>query len=414
MSLNLETKMDTQKQNELLDDLLKDCKTPEEILGKNGLLKQLTKRMVERALEGEMNEHLGYKKHQKNIPTSNSRNGSSKKTVKGDLGELELNIPRDRDGSFEPALIEKHQTRFDGFDDKIIAMYAHGMTTRDMSSQLKDIYGVNLSASFISNVTDSIMPEVKAWQSRPLESIYPIVYLDAIHIKNRNDGPVIAKPVYLAIGINLEGIKEVLGMWIARTEGAKFWLSILTELKNRGIKDIFIASVDGLKGFPEAIESVYPETQVQLCIVHMVRNSLKFVSWQQRTEMARDLKAIYSSVTEEEGRHMLDCFAEKWDDTHPTISKSWKNNWSRLSTFFDYPEAIRKIIYTTNAIESLNYSLRKIVKTKGSFPNDDAVFKIIYLGLMNASKKWGRPIHNWMAALNHFAILFEERIKDFD
>ncbi len=406
--------MDTKKQHELLDDLLKDYKTPEDILGENGLLKQLTKSLVERALEGELNEHLGYKKHQKNITTTNSRNGTSKKTVKGNLGELEINIPRDREGSFEPTLIEKHQTRFNGFDEKIIAMYARGMTARDISSELKDLYGVEVSASFISNVTDSVMPEVKAWQSRPLDPIYPIVYLDAIHIKNRNEGPVISKPVYLAIGINLDGIKEVLGMWIARTEGAKFWLSILTELKNRGVRDIFIASVDGLKGFPEAIESVYPEAQIQLCIVHMVRNSLKFVSWQQRTEMAADLKAIYGSRTEEEGRHMLDCFAEKWDDSHPTISKSWIANWPRLSTFFDYPEAIRKIIYTTNAIESLNYSLRKIVKTSGSFPNDDAVFKIIYLGLMNASKKWNRPIMNWKAALNHFAILFEERMENFD
>jgi putative transposase len=394
MSLNLETPMDTKKQHELLDDLLKDCKTPEDILGKNGLLKQLTKSLVQRALEGEMNEHLGYKKHQKDITTTNSRNGTSKKTVKGDLGEIQLNIPRDREGSFEPTLIEKHQTRFNGFDDKIIAMYARGMTARDISSELKDLYGVEVSASFISNVTDSILPEVKAWQCRPLDPIYPIVYLDAIHIKNRNEGPVISKPVYLAVGINLDGVKEVLGMWIARTEGAKFWLNILTELKNRGIKDIFIASVDGLKGFPEAIESVYPETQVQLCIVHMVRNSLKFVSWQQRSKMAADLKAIYGSTTEEEGRRQLDIFAEKWDDTHPTVSKSWVANWPRLSTFYDYPEAIRKVIYTTNAIESLNYSLRKIVKTSGSFPNDDAVMKIIYLGLMNASKKWGRPIMN--------------------
>ncbi|MFA5436447.1 MAG: IS256 family transposase [Candidatus Neomarinimicrobiota bacterium] len=406
--------MDTKKQHELLDDLLKDYKTPEEILGENGLLKQLTKSLVERALEGEMNEHLGYKRHRKTIPTTNSRNGTSKKTVKGDLGEFEITIPRDREGSFEPTLIEKHQTRFDGFDDKIIAMYARGMSTRDIATELKTLYGVDISASFISNVTDSIMPEVKAWQNRPLEPIYPVVYLDAIHIKNRNDGPVISKPVYLAIGINLDGIKEVLGMWIARTEGAKFWLSILTELKNRGIKDIFIASVDGLKGFPEAIESVYPETQIQLCIVHMVRNSLKFVSWKQRTEMAADLKAIYGSTTEEEGRRQLDFFAEKWDDTHPTVSKSWIANWPRLSTFFDYPDEIRKVIYTTNAIESLNYSLRKIVRTSGSFPNDDAVFKVIYLGLMNASKKWSLPIRNWKAALNHFAILFEERMRNFD
>lgn len=402
------------KQNELLDDLLKDCKTPEDILGENGLLKQLTKLLVERALEGEMNDHLGYKKHQKNTATTNSRNGTSKKTVKGNLGELQLNIPRDREGNFEPALIEKHQTHFDGFDDKIIAMYSRGMTTRDIASELKDLYGVGVSASFISNVTDSIMPEVKAWQSRPLDPIYPIVYLDAIYIKTRNDGQVNAKAVYLAIGVTMKGMKEVLGMWIARTEGAKFWLGILTELKNRGLQDIFVASVDGLKGFPEAIESVYPQTQIQLCIVHMVRNSLKFVSWKQRAEMAADLKTIYKAATEEEGRRNLDFFAEKWDHTHPTVSKSWIANWNRLSTFFDYPEEIRRVIYTTNAIESLNMSLRKIIKTRGSFPNDEAVFKIVYLGLRNASKKWSHPIRNWMAALNHFAILFEERMRNFD
>jgi len=277
------------RQNELIDDLLKDCKDPEDIFGKEGLLKQLTKFLVERALEGELTDHLGYSKHSpvgKN--TGNSRNGKSQKTLKGDLGEIAIEVPRDREGSFDHQIIKKRQTRFDGFDDKIVALYARGMTPRDIQAQLEDIYGVDVSATLISNVTDEILPEVKTWQNRPLDPLYPIVYLDAIRIKSRSEGQIANKAVYLAIGITMDGIKEVLGMWIAKTEGAKFWLIVLTELKNRGMQDMFIASVDGLKGFPDAIETVYPDTQVQLCIVHMVRHSLKYVSWKQRKEMAAD------------------------------------------------------------------------------------------------------------------------------
>lgn len=399
------------REEELLDELLKDGKTAADIFGRDGLLKQLTKRLVERALEGELTDHLGYPKHAPVAKFSdNSRNGSSQKTLKGDMGEIPIDIPRDREGSFDPRLIKKHQTRFDGFDDKIIAMYARGMTTRDIQAWLKEIYGVEISPTLISNVTDEVLAEVKSWQNRPLDPLYPIVYLDAIRIKVRSDGHVHNQAVYLAIGINMDGIKEVLGMWIAKTEGAKFWLSVLTELKNRGLKDIFIASVDGLKGFGDAIETVYPETQVQLCIVHMVRYCLKYVSWKQRKEMANDLKTIYRANTVDEARQNLNIFADKWDKTHPTVSKSWRNNWEQLTPFFDYPAEIRRAMYTTNAIESLNMSLRKVTKNRGSFPNDEAAFKLLYLALNNASKKWTMPIRHWKDALNHFAILFEDRM----
>lgn len=399
------------RQEELLDELLKEGKTAADIFGRDGLLKQLTKRLVERALEGELTDHLGYPKHAPVAKFSdNSRNGSSRKTLKGDMGEIPIDIPRDREGSFDPRLIKKHQTRFDGFDDKIIAMYARGMTTRDIQAWLKEIYGVEISPTLISNVTDEVLAEVKSWQNRPLDPLYPIVYLDAIRIKVRSDGHVHNQAVYLAIGINMDGIKEVLGMWIAKTEGAKFWLSVLTELKNRGLKDIFIASVDGLKGFGDAIETVYPETQVQLCIVHMVRYCLKYVSWKQRKEMANDLKTIYRANTVDEARQNLNIFADKWDKTHPTVSKSWRNNWEQLTPFFDYPAEIRRAMYTTNAIESLNMSLRKVTKNRGSFPNDEAAFKLLYLALNNASKKWTMPIRHWKDALNHFAILFEDRM----
>jgi|TARA_Y100000031_G_C8197119_1_gene374255 putative transposase len=403
------------RQNELIDELLKSCKTPEDILGEGGLLKQLTKAVVERALEGEMTDHLGYTKYSPIGKTrSNSRNGKTSKTIQGKHGKMDITVPRDRDGEFKPQLIPKHHRRFDGFDDKIISMYARGMTTRDIRGQLEDLYGVDVSPTFISTVTDAVLDEVRQWQTRPLDPLYPIVYLDAIRIKGRHEGHIMNKAVYLAIGINTDGLKEVLGMWIAKTEGAKFWLSVLNELKNRGLEDIFIASVDGLKGFPDAIETVYPHTQVQLCIVHMVRNSLKYVSWKQRKEMATDLKTIYRASTIEEAQSNLDAFAQKWDNTHPNVSKAWRDNWTNLSTFFDYPKDIRKVIYTTNAIESLNMSLRKVTKTRGSFPNDDAIFKILYLALRNAAKKWTMPIQNWKAAMNQFSIMFEDRMAHLD
>ena len=396
---------------EVLDELIGELKNPEEFYGKGGLIETLTKAITERVLEGELTHHLGYPK---NSPagnnSGNSRNGKTNKTVKGKNGDLDLEIPRDRNSSFEPQLIEKRQKRFDGFDEKIISLYARGMTTRDIQAQLEELYGVEISPSFISTVTDAIMPEVRAWQNRPLEPLYPVVFLDAIRIKSRSDGVVQNMAVYLALGINVDGLKEVLGMWIAKTEGAKFWLSVLTDLKNRGLQDIFIATVDGLKGFPDAIETVYPQTQVQLCIVHMIRNSLKYVSWKQRKEMATDLKTIYRADTVELAEENLELFAKKWNPTHPTVSRSWYNNWERLIPFFAYPKEIRKVIYTTNAIESMNMSLRKVTKNRGSFPTDDAVFKLLYLAIMNITKKWNMPIQHWKQAMNHFAILFEDRM----
>ena len=396
---------------ELIDGLLADYKKPEDLIGENGLLKQLTKMLVERALDAEMAEHLG---HGKNEPVTNlsgnARNGKSKKTLKGEFGELPIEIPRDRQGSFEPQLIPKHQTRWSGFDDKILSLYARGMTVREIQSHLEEMYGTEVSPTLISSVTDAVMDEVKAWQSRPLDSIYPIVYLDCIHAKVRDSGVVRAKAVYLAIGIDMTGNKEVLGLWIAQTEGAKFWLQVVTELKNRGLQDIFIACVDGLKGFPEAIETIYPKTKVQLCIVHMVRHSLNYVSWKMRKEVAADLRAIYASGTVDQASAALDAFEERWGKDYPSIAQSWRSNWSRIIPFFDYPPEIRRVIYTTNAIESVNMSLRKITKNRGSFPSDESLIKLFYLALRNISQKWSMPIRDWKAALNRFSIEFEDRV----
>ena len=396
---------------QLADSLLVNYKKPEDLIGENGLLKQLTKMLVERALEAEMADHLG---HDKSDPvtnvTGNARNGHSAKTLKGEFGELPLDIPRDRQGAFEPQLIGKHQTRWTGFDDKIISLYARGMTVREIQGHLTEMYGTEVSPSLISAVTDAVSEDVKAWQARPLDPLYPILYLDCIHIKVRDTGAVRVKAVYLAIGVNFTGHKEVLGLWIAQTEGAKFWLQVVTELKNRGVQDIFIACVDGLKGFPEAIETVYPKASVQLCIVHMVRNSLNFVSWKTRKEVAADLRLIYQSATVDDAEQRLTEFEGKWDSQHPPIAQIWRRNWARIVPFFDYPPEIRKVIYTTNAIESINMSLRKIIKNRSSFPTDEAASKLLYLALNNISRKWTMPIHDWKAALNRFTIQFEDRM----
>lgn len=397
--------------NKLIDNLLKDYKTPEEILGDNGLLKQLTKAVLERAMQAELTAHLGYERHEASGDNSgNSRNGKSHKTLKGDFGKLPIEVPRDRDSSFEPQIIPKGQTRFEGFDDKILSLYARGMTTREIQGHLEEIYQVEVSPALISSVTDAVIEEVKSWQNRSLEALYPILYLDALQVKIRDGAQVRNKAIYLAIGINLAGTKEVLGLWVAQTEGAKFWLQIVTELKNRGVQDIFIACVDGLKGFPEAIETVFPNTQVQLCIVHQVRHSLNYVGWKQRKAVAIDLQLIYRAATREEAELRLSEFAEKWDQQFPTISKSWRANWERLTPFFAYPADIRRVIYTTNAIESVNMSLRKIIKNRGSFPTEEAALKLLYLALQNIARKWTMPIKEWKAALNRFAILFEDRM----
>jgi putative transposase len=400
---------------ELLDELLKDYKSPDDMFGDDGLLQQLTKAVVERALQGEMTHHLGYEKPSpEGKNTGNSRNGKSSKKIRSKRGQIAIDVPRDRASSFAPQLIKKGQTRFDGFDDKIISMYARGMTCREIKAHLQEIYGVEVSPDLISTVTDSVIDEVRTWQSRPLDAVYPILYLDALQVKVKDQGRVSNKAIYLAIGVNMQGLKEVLGMWASENEGAKFWLSIITELKTRGVKDIFIACVDGLKGFPAAIETIYPQTQVQLCLVHLMRFSLAYVSFKDRKEVAADLKAIYRAASADEAEQHLEAFAEKWDTRYPSIAKSWHSNWARVTPMFGLPDDIRRAVYTTNAIESLNMSLRKIIKTRASFPNDEAAFKLLFLALRNAAKKWTMPIRNWSQAMQAFSIIFEGRVPTLD
>jgi putative transposase len=396
---------------ELLDELLKDYSKPDDLLGQDGLLQQLTKALVERALNGELTHHLGYEKHaSRGDQSGNSRNGTTPKTLRGKRGQVQIDVPRDRQSEFEPQLIKKNQTRFDGLDEKIISLYSRGMTQREIQGHLEEIYGVEVSPSLISTVTDAVLDEVRAWQSRPLDAVYPILYLDALQVKVKSQGRVVNKAIYLAFGVNLQGLKEVLGMWAAEAEGAKFWLSVVTELKNRGVQDVYIACVDGLKGFPEAIETVYPQTQVQLCMVHMVRHSLSYVSHKDRKQVAADLKAIYQAATLAEAEQQLAEFEQTWVKSYPVIVRSWRGNWGRVVPMFGYPSEIRRAVYTTNTIESLNMTLRKITKNRSLFPNDEAVFKLMWLGLRNISKRWTMPIRDWSAALNQFAILFEGRV----
>ena len=395
---------------EIIDELLSDYSDPEDLLGEGGLFKELKKALLERALSAELSDHLGYDKDDpKGKKTGNSRNGHGAKKVTGEDGEMDILVPRDRDASFEPKIIKKGQRRFDGFDDKIISMYARGMSVREIRGHLDELYGVDVSPDLISRVTDEVMDEVRDWQSRPLNEVYPIIIFDALRVKIRDEGTVRNKAVYLALGFTIEGHKEVLGLWIEQTEGAKFWLRVMTEIKNRGVNDVFIAVVDGLKGFPEAINAVFPETSVQTCIVHMIRHSLNYVPWNDRKAVAADLKTIYRAESADAAVQRLDEFEEKWDDKYPPIAQSWRRNWEQVIPFFAYPAAVRKIIYTTNAIESLNMSLRKIIKNRGHFPSDDAATKLLYLALRNAAKKWTMPSRTWKQALNQFAILFQDR-----
>ncbi|RJE76618.1 transposase [Pseudoalteromonas sp. MSK9-3] len=387
----------------------KSIKTPSDL---DDFRKMLTKVTVETALNAELNEHLGY---EKNSPTndSNSRNGYSSKRLITDDGEIQLEVPRDRDASFEPKLVRKHQTRFQSMDDKILSLYAKGMTTREIVATFKEMYDADISASLISKVTDAVLEQVVEWQSRPLDVVYPIVYLDCIVVKVRQNKQVINKAIYLSLGVNMEGQKELLGMWMSETEGAKFWLSVLTELQNRGVNDILIACVDGLKGFPDAINAVYPKTQIQLCIVHMVRNSMKYVPWKDYKAITTDLKEIYQATTEDEALLALERFGDKWDEKYPQISRSWTAHWDNLNTLFSYPQDIRKAIYTTNAIESLNSVIRKATKKRKLFPTDESASKVVYLAIMDASKRWTMPIHHWKQALNRFMIMFEDRLTEY-
>ena len=387
----------------------KTIKTEQEL---TAFRQMLTKATVEAALNAELDAHLGYDKHER-AGGGNHRNGHTRKTLQTEDGQFELETPRDREGSFEPQLVQKRQTRFTSMDDKILSLYAKGMTTREIVATFQEMYGAEVSATLISKVTDAVIERVIEWQSRPLDAVYPIVYLDCIVVKVRQDKQVVNKAIYLALGVNLEGHKELWGLWLSENEGAKFWLNVLTELQNRGVKDILIACVDGLKGFPDAINTVYPQTQIQLCIVHMVRNAVKYVPWKDYKALTADLKLIYQSVTEEEALLALERFAERWDAKYSPISRSWRAHWDNLSTLFQYPQEIRKAIYTTNAIESLNSVIRKVIKKRKLFPTDDSAKKVVYLAIMDASKKWTMPIHNWKAALNRFMIDFEDRLADY-
>jgi len=396
---------------EILDQLLKDYKGPDDLVGPDGLLKELTKALVERAMQAEMTEQLGYEPQSSAAKAgSNRRNGTSKKTVRSDQGPMELDVPRDREGSFEPVIVPKHQREFKGFDDKILSMYARGMSTREISGHLKEIYGVDVSPELISRATDGVKELLDDWRSRPLDPFYPVVFLDAIMIKVRDGAHVVSKSVYLALAIRLDGQKELLGLWIDAAEGAKFWLRILNELQNRGVKDILIASVDGLSGFPDAIRTVFPQTEIQLCIVHVVRNSLKYVSHKDKKAVATDLKSIYLAPSEETASAALDAFASTWDGRYPTISSSWRKRWAEIVPFLKFPPDIRKAVYTTNAIESVNYTIRKVTQNRQSFPTEDAAQKLVFMALQNIANKWTMPIRDWGATLNQFAIIYGSRV----
>ncbi len=401
--------MKTQDIQALAAEAAKNIRSEKDL---NEFKQLLTKMTLETALSAELDAHLGYDKHEKSN-SHNARNGYSSKTLQTEDGQFELKTPRDRNNDFEPEIVKKKQRRFVSMSDKILFLYAQGLTTREVSSTLKELYDTEISATLVSRVTDAVIDQVVEWQSRPLDAVYPIVYLDCIVLKIRQNKQVINKAVYLALGVNIEGHKELLGMWISENEGAKFWLSVLTELQNRGVKDILIACVDGLKGFPDAINTVYPDTHIQLCIVHMVRNAMKFVPWKDYKAIAADLKSIYQSATEEDALRSLDQFAERWDEKYPQISKSWRAHWQNLNTLFNYPPDIRKAIYTTNAIESLNSVIRKATKKRKLFPTDESAKKVIYLATQQAAKKWTMPIRNWKAALNRFMIEFEERLTDY-
>lgn len=401
----METKFDIDPK--LVEDLAKSIKTEKDLASLSKFLLKLT---VERAMNVEMDEHLGYEKHAPDGKNNgNSRNGYSQKTLKGNFGEVEIKTPRDRNAAFEPQLIRKGQTRITEFDSQILSLYARGMTTRDIAATFKEMYDADVSHSLISKITEGVLEEVLAWQNRPLEAVYPILYLDCIVVKCHQDKRVINKAIYLALAIDCEGKKELLGLWISENEGSKFWLSVLTELNNRGVKDIFIACVDGLTGFPDAIKTVYPKTQVQLCIVHMVRNSLRYVPHKDMKAVAADLKGIYRSVTTEAAEQALEEFSVKWDEKYPSISRSWRNKWDNIITLFDYPQEIRKIIYTTNAIESLNSVIRKAIRNRKIFPSDRSALKVVYLAIKQASQRWTMSLHDWRAAMNRFAIQFDDR-----
>lgn len=398
---------------ELLDELLADYESPEDLTGPEGLLKELTKRLVETAAGAELTDHLGYERGDPGGRGSgNSRNGTSAKTLVTEHGPVQVDMPRDRNGSFEPEIVPKGETHWHGFDDKIVSMYARGMTTGEIKAHLAEIYGVSVSRDFISRVTDQVMDDIRAWQNRPLDPCYPVVWLDALVVKIRTSGVVQNRAVYLALGLNLEGRKEVLGLWLGTPggESAKFWTKCVTELRQRGVRDVCIACCDGLSGFPEAIESVFAEAWVQCCVVHLIRNSLKFVSYKDRKAVAKDLRPVYQAANDDAAADALGAFAAKWDDRYPMIAEQWRAAWERFIPFLGFPDEIRRIIYTTNSIESLNFQLRKIIKTRGHFPTEDAALKLLGLALQNTEAKWTYPVKEWPRILNIIAVYFPGKI----
>ena len=400
-----------QIKQELLDALFDGVEDPKELLGPDGLFGQLKKAAMERILAAELTHHLGYEKHDpKGNNSGNSRNGHARKRLLTDEGALEIAVPRDRNGTFEPKLVPKGQRRLPGFDDKVLSLYARGMTVREIQGHLAELYGTEVSPDLISTVTDGVLEEVEEWQNRRLDAVWPVVFLDALVLKIRENGTVQNKAVYIALGINAKGRKVVMGLWLAQTEGAKFWLHVLTELKNRGVEDILVLCCDGLKGFPEAIAAAFPRTTVQTCIVHMVRNSLRLVAWKNYKAVTRDLRPIYTADTVSQAEAALDAFERTWGAQYPSIGKSWRANWDRVIPFFAFTKEIRRVVYTTNAVESLNRQLRKVLKTRSSFPTDEAALKLIWLALGKASQKWTYPIQNWDVAIQQFAIHFDGRI----
>jgi transposase-like protein len=396
---------------EILDELMKEYKGPDDFYGPDGLIKQLSKAIIERAMQAELTEELGYEKSESGSKeTGNRRNGKTSKTIRTDQGPMDIEVPRDRNGDFKPVIIPKHQREWRGFDDKILSMYSLGMSTQGIQENIKEIYNVDISPELVSRVTDEVKGLVEEWRSRPLEPFYPVVFFDALRVNIRDEGHIIKKAVYMALSIRLDGQKEILGLWIEKNEGAKFWMGILNELKNRGVEDILIAAVDGLTGFPDAINAIFPKTEVQLCMVHMVRNSVKYVPYKDRKAVTADLKEIYLAPSSDAAETALERFTEKWDRKYPAISRSWKSRWNEVIPFMKFSPDIRKAIYTTNAIESVNYTLQRNLKTRQSFPNDEAAMKLIFMILRRVSKRWTMPIRNWGEALHQFAVIYGDRV----
>jgi transposase-like protein len=393
-------------------DELRKCKTMEDVLGKNGLMQKLLKDVIQNLLEAEMAEHLGRDKYERNDePTENYRNGYNEKTIKNSLGEMDIDVPRDRKGEFDPIVVKKYQTTCSELDKKVIAMYAKGVTTRDIKAQLEELYGIDVSPSMISAITDKVMGAANDWQSRMLDRVYPIVYLDAIHYKVRTEGKIVNRAAYICLGINKEGMKDILSIWVGENEGAKFWLGVCNDLKNRGVEDILLACIDGLKGFPDAIKAVFPKTIIQTCIIHQIRNSLKYVGSKHQKEFMADLKPVYKAPTEEVALQELSGLEQKWGSKYPVVISSWYNNWENLCTYFKYPPEIRRMIYTTNTLEGFNRQLRKVTKTKSVFPTDDALKKSLYLATVDIMKKWSMPVANWAQTIAQFSIVFQGRLE---